>query len=161
MKETSLKTLVPENEATQAQTAHSQRIDGLLTLVGVAQRFRVPSQLEPLEVRTILGNAIDQLIDQHFLMDLGATALGHAGHEDPEIAQRGQNARPELVGDVRDAGQDEAAQLRSKTYEELVQGVLAKRFASVEVEGHETACVSLFGESAKYLQLRSLVLRAS
>lgn len=55
----------PQDEAFESQAADSQSVDGLLTLVGIAKGFRVPAQFQPLQLRAIVRNAIDQLVDQN------------------------------------------------------------------------------------------------
>lgn len=69
-------------------------------------------------------------------MNLRATTLGHASNEDFEVTQRGQNAGPQLIRDMRDSGENETAQLGPETDQELVKGILAQRFASVQIQGN-------------------------
>ena len=55
----------PQDEAFQAQAADSQSVNGFLTLVRVAQCFRVPAQFESFQLGAVLCDAVNQLVDQY------------------------------------------------------------------------------------------------
>ena len=55
---------VPKHQALEAQAAHSQGVDGLLTFVGESQRIRIPAQFQAFQVGCALSDVFHQMIDE-------------------------------------------------------------------------------------------------
>ena len=56
--------LVPEHQALEAQAAHSQGVDGLLTFVGEAQRIGIPAKFQAFQVGCALSDIFHQMVDE-------------------------------------------------------------------------------------------------
>ena len=55
---------VPEHQALEAQAAHSQGVDGLLTFVGESQRIGIPAKFQAFQVGCALSDIFHQMVDE-------------------------------------------------------------------------------------------------